>query len=48
MGASGSNFGWPVHEGVANDPPCLNPVFAYGHDGCDPETTGCSITGGVF
>jgi glucose/arabinose dehydrogenase len=46
-GAAGANFGWPVHEGVANDPPYVDPVFAYGHDG-DPDITGCSITGGTF
>jgi glucose/arabinose dehydrogenase len=42
-----ANYGWPVHEGVANDPPYVNPIFAYGHGG-DPATTGCSITGGAF
>ena len=45
----GANYGWPAHEGVANDPPrYVNPIFAYGHAGSDPATTGCSITGGVF
>jgi glucose/arabinose dehydrogenase len=43
----GANYGWPVHEGVANDPPYVDPIFAYGNDG-DPATTGCSITGGIF
>jgi glucose/arabinose dehydrogenase len=43
----GADYGWPVHEGVANDPPYVDPIFAYGHDG-DPATTGCSITGGIF
>jgi glucose/arabinose dehydrogenase len=43
----GANFGWPFHEGVANDSPYVDPVFAYGHGG-DPATTGCSITGGTF
>jgi len=43
----GANYGWPVHEGAANDPPYVDPIFAYGHDG-DPATTGCSITGGAF
>jgi glucose/arabinose dehydrogenase len=43
----GANYGWPVHEGVANDRPYVDPIFAYGHDG-DPATTGCSITGGAF
>jgi glucose/arabinose dehydrogenase len=43
----GANYGWPVHEGVANDdPPYVDPIFAYGHGSTD--TTGCSITGGVF
>jgi glucose/arabinose dehydrogenase len=42
-----ANYGWPVHEGVANDPPYVDPIFAYGHGG-DPATTGCSITGGAF
>jgi glucose/arabinose dehydrogenase len=46
-GEAGANYGWPVHEGVANDPPYVDPIFAYGHDG-DPATTGCSITGGAF
>jgi glucose/arabinose dehydrogenase len=43
----GANYGWPVHEGVANDHPYVDPIFAYGHDG-DPATTGCAITGGTF
>jgi glucose/arabinose dehydrogenase len=43
----GANYGWPVHEGVANDPPYVDPIFASGHGG-DPATTGCSITGGTF
>jgi glucose/arabinose dehydrogenase len=43
----GANYGWPVHEGVANDPPYVDPIFAYGHGG-DPATTGCAITGGTF
>jgi glucose/arabinose dehydrogenase len=46
-GAAGANFGWPVHEGVANDPNFADPIFAYGHDG-DPASTGCAITGGAF
>ena len=46
-GQAGANYGWPVHEGAANDPPYVDPIFAYGHDG-DPATTGCAITGGAF
>jgi glucose/arabinose dehydrogenase len=42
-----ANYGWPVHEGVANDPAYVDPIFAFGHDGAI-ETTGCSITGGAF
>jgi len=43
----GANYGWNVHEGVANDPPYVDPIFSYAHDG-DLATTGCSITGGAF
>jgi glucose/arabinose dehydrogenase len=42
----GANYGWPVHEGDANDPPYVDPIFAYGHG--STETTGCAITGGTF
>jgi glucose/arabinose dehydrogenase len=42
----GANYGWPVHEGVANDPPYVDPIFAYGHG--STNTTGCAITGGTF
>jgi glucose/arabinose dehydrogenase len=42
----GANFGWPVHEGVANHPPYADPIFAYGHG--STNTTGCAITGGTF
>jgi glucose/arabinose dehydrogenase len=43
-GEAGANYGWPVHEGVAKDPPYVDPIFAhaYGQDGA------CSITGGTF
>jgi glucose/arabinose dehydrogenase len=46
-GASGANYGWPVHEGPESDPSYVAPIFAYGHDG-DRATTGCAITGGAF
>jgi glucose/arabinose dehydrogenase len=42
----GANYGWPVHEGVANDPPYVDPIFRYGHG--STATTGCAITGGAF
>jgi|SRR5215208_2839487 hypothetical protein len=45
-GAAGANYGWPVHEGVANDPKYVDPMFAYGHGSTD--TTGCAIMGGTF
>jgi glucose/arabinose dehydrogenase len=45
----GANYGWPVHEGEANDPLYEDPIFnyAYGPDGAT-TTTGCAITGGTF
>jgi glucose/arabinose dehydrogenase len=46
QGPAGANYGWPVHEGVANDLKYVNPIFAYGHG--STETTGCAITGGAF
>ena len=45
-GAAGANYGWPVHEGVDNDPRYVDPIFAYGHG--STATTGCAITGGTF
>ena len=46
-GAAGANYGWPVHEGVAKDPPYVDPIFHYGPE---PSPTGCAmaITGGAF
>jgi glucose/arabinose dehydrogenase len=43
-GAAGANYGWPVHEGVANDPQYVDPILAYanGQDGA------CAFTGGAF
>ncbi|MDQ3791336.1 MAG: PQQ-dependent sugar dehydrogenase, partial [Actinomycetota bacterium] len=46
-GAAGANYGWNIYEGTESDPQYVDPIFAYGHDGAI-ETTGCSITGGVF
>jgi glucose/arabinose dehydrogenase len=45
-GTAGANYGWPVHEGRANAPPYVDPIFAYGHG--STGTTGCAITGGTF
>jgi glucose/arabinose dehydrogenase len=50
-GAAGANYGWPVREGVANDPSYDDPLFAYPHDEAgtlDPNTTGCAIIGSTF
>jgi glucose/arabinose dehydrogenase len=55
-GAAGANYGWNLCEGNHDNPnrpgsvncgaaPYTPPIFAYGHDGDDPDTTGCSITG---
>ena len=46
-GTARANYGWPLHEGVADAPRYADPLFSYGHDG-EPATTGCSITGGAF
>jgi glucose/arabinose dehydrogenase len=46
-GAAGANYGWNIYEGPESNPQYVDPIFAYGHDGAK-ETTGCSITGGVF
>src|SRR5438128_8853829 len=45
-GIAGSNYGWPVHEGVANDPNFTDPIFAYPHSG--PGISGIAIVGGTF
>jgi glucose/arabinose dehydrogenase len=46
QGAAGANYGWPIHEGPESDATYMPPVYAYEHGSTD--TTGCSITGGVF
>ena len=46
QGGSGRNYGWPVHEGTASDPPYTDPLFAYGHG--HTARRGCAITGGAF
>jgi len=45
-GMAGANYGWPIHEGVANDPNYTDPIFAYPHSGTG--ITGIAITGGTF
>ena len=45
-GIAGSNYGWPVTEGVTSNPSFRSPLFAYGHG--FSATTGCAIAGGAF
>jgi hypothetical protein len=47
-GIAGSNYGWPVCEGVCStpNPNFRDPLFQYGH-GTSP-TTGCAIVGAAF
>jgi glucose/arabinose dehydrogenase len=45
-GIAGSNYGWPITEGITTNPAFRSPVFVYGH-GSD-STTGCAIAGGAF
>jgi glucose/arabinose dehydrogenase len=45
-GIAGSNYGWPVVEGVSTNSAYRNPLFAYGHG--STSTTGCAIAGGAF
>ncbi|HMG73014.1 MAG TPA: PQQ-dependent sugar dehydrogenase [Pyrinomonadaceae bacterium] len=45
-GIAGSNYGWPITEGVTTDPRFRSPLFVYGHG--STSTTGCAITGGTF
>lgn len=40
--AAGANYGWPIHEGRAEDTRFANAVYEYG------RAAGCAITGGVF
>jgi glucose/arabinose dehydrogenase len=39
----GANYGWPVHERVANNPQYVDPIFAYPYG----QGGDCSITGGA-
>jgi glucose/arabinose dehydrogenase len=46
LGVAGANYGWPMHEGVAEEPPFRDPLLVYGHG--SGATTGCAIVGGAF
>lgn len=48
LGVKGANYGWPLYQGMENDPMYTDPIFTYQHDGDDVATTGCAITGGTF
>ena len=41
-GIAGANYGWPITEGVANNPNYVDPLYAYDHTGQ------CAISGGTF
>ena len=45
-GIAGSNYGWPVTEGVTTNPSFRSPLFVYGHG--NGPTVGCAIAGGAF
>jgi glucose/arabinose dehydrogenase len=45
-GVAGSNYGFPIVEGIAGNPSYRDPVYAYLHSG--GAVTGCAITGGAF
>jgi len=47
LGVKGANYGWPLYQGMENDPKYTDPIFTYQHNG-DVATTGCAITGGTF
>src|SRR5262245_50938169 len=42
-GVAGGNYGWPIVEGVGNNPDFLNPIYAYDH-----SNGSCAITGATF
>jgi glucose/arabinose dehydrogenase len=46
LGASGKNYGWPVHEGDESAPAYTPPIYAYHHG--SSARRGCAITGGTF
>jgi glucose/arabinose dehydrogenase len=43
QGVAGGNYGWPIVEGVGNNPNFLDPLYAYNHSG-----GACAIVGGTF
>lgn len=47
-GIAGSNYGWPIVEGVASNPAFRDPLFDYGHTPSPGPTTGCAIVGAAF
>lgn len=43
VGVAGGNYGWPIYEGVGNDPNYIDPLYTYNHNG-----VGRSIIAGQF
>src|SRR5262249_44127316 len=41
-GVAGGNYGWPIIEGIGNNPNFLNPLYVYDH------SNGCAISGATF
>jgi glucose/arabinose dehydrogenase len=46
-GVAGSNYGWPVVEGVGGNAAYRDPLLTYPHSGL-PNESGCAISGGAF
>ncbi|MFL5328627.1 MAG: NPCBM/NEW2 domain-containing protein [Gemmataceae bacterium] len=44
VGVPGGNFGWPLFQGVSNDPTLVNPFYTYPHN----SSGGGAVTGGTF
>ncbi|MFO0950268.1 MAG: PQQ-dependent sugar dehydrogenase [Isosphaeraceae bacterium] len=45
-GKAGANYGWPVHEGIANDPNYQDAVYTYRH--VEAPGGACAIVGAAF
>src|SRR3712207_7508650 len=33
LGVKGANYGWPLYQGMENDPQYTDPIFTYQHNG---------------
>jgi glucose/arabinose dehydrogenase len=45
-GIAGSNYGWPISEGLTSNPNHRGPLYVYPHG--SGQFLGCAITGGTF